>query len=179
MRQLKPLDDGLKQRVVGALVLLALAVIFLPVLFDRDPIVPVDRETQIPTAPEMVHVEIEEPDVPDDIDSAPEPETMYVPEEADVVGEVPEPAVLNVDGTPNAWVLQVASFRQRDLADALSQKLNDKEYPSYVREVAHPNGSLARVYVGPKLDKQALLAVKTEVERDFGVETLVLPFAPE
>lgn len=176
---MKPLDDGLKQRVVGALVLLALAVIFLPVLFDRDPMVPVDRETQIPVAPEVVHVEIDAPQQLDDISAAPEPDLMYVPEEADAVGEVPDPPGLKVDGTPNAWVLQVASFRQRELADALSQKLNEKDYPSYVREVPHPNGLLIRVYVGPKLDKQALLSVKTQVEKDFGVATLVLPFKPE
>ena len=33
------LDKGLKQRVVGALVLLALAVIFLPMLFSREDVV--------------------------------------------------------------------------------------------------------------------------------------------
>jgi DedD protein len=176
---LKPLDDGLKQRVVGALVLLALAVIFLPVLFDRDPMVPVDRQSQIPAAPDIVHVEIDAPEPPENIPSAPEPDLMYVPEEADAVGEVPEPAGLQPDGTPHSWVLQVASFRQRELADALSQKLNDKDFPSYVREVPHPSGPLIRVYVGPKLDKQALLTVKAQVEKDFGVQTLVLPFKPE
>ena len=30
------LDKGLKQRIVGALVLVALAVIFLPMLFSRE-----------------------------------------------------------------------------------------------------------------------------------------------
>lgn len=176
---LKPLDDGLKQRVVGALVLLALAVIFLPVLFDRDPMVPVDRESQIPPAPEVVHVEINEPELPEGSVSAPEPELMYVPEEADEVGEIYEPPGLGGDGTPNSWVLQVASFRQRELADALGQKLNEQDFPAYVREVSHPNGALFRVYVGPKLDKQALVTMKTEVEKNFGLETLVLPFKPE
>lgn len=176
---MKPLDDGLKQRVVGALVLLALAVIFLPVLFDRDPMVPVDRESQIPVAPQVVHVHIDAPEPLDDIASAPEPELMYVPHEVDAVDEQPESPGLRADGTPNAWVLQVASFRQRDLADALSQKLNEQDFPSYVREISAPNGKLIRVYVGPKLDKQALLKVKTEVEKGFGVETLMLPFKAE
>lgn len=176
---MKPLDDGLKQRVVGALVLLALAVIFLPALFDRDPMVPVDRESQIPIAPEVIHVEIGAPEPLEDIASAPEPDLMYVPDETDAVNGEPELPGLKSDGTPHSWVLQVASFRQRELADALSQKLNDQKFPSYVREVPNPNGKLIRVYVGPKLDKQALLAVKEEVERGFGVETLVLPFKAE
>jgi DedD protein len=177
-RRLKPLDDGLKQRVVGALVLLALAVIFLPVLFDRDPMTPVDRESQIPAAPQVIRVEIGAPIVPEDIAPAAEPELMYVPEVADA-GEAPEAPGLAADGTPKAWVLQVASFRQREFADALSRKLNDKDYPAYVREVPHPDGVVVRVFVGPKLDKQALLAVKAAVEREFGLQSLVLPFKPE
>ena len=47
------MDDGVKQRIVGAFVLLALLVIFLPVFFDRERIDPVDRESQIPLAPEL------------------------------------------------------------------------------------------------------------------------------
>jgi DedD protein len=50
------LDDRLKQRLVGALVLVVLAIIFLPVLFDREPIEPLDTQTQIPPAPKMVSV---------------------------------------------------------------------------------------------------------------------------
>lgn len=176
---MKPVDDGLKQRVVGALVLLALAVIFLPALFDRDPMAPVSRDSQIPAAPQVLRVEIGAPVVPEDSSPAPEPELMYVPEIADEVGEVPETPGMAQDGTPKAWVLQVASFRQRDLADTLSRKLNDKGYPAYVREVSHPDGVLVRVFVGPKLDKQALLTVKAAVEQELGLQSMVLPFKPE
>jgi DedD protein len=176
---LKPLDDGLKQRVVGALVLLALAVIFLPVLFDRDPMAPVSRDSLIPDAPQVVRVEIGAPLVPADFSPAPEPELMYVPEITDDAGETPEPPGMAENGTPNAWVLQVASFRQRELADTLSRKLNDKSYPAYVREVSHPDGKVVRVFVGPKLDKQALLEVKATVEKEFQLQSMLLPFKPE
>lgn len=52
-------DDGVKQRIVGSFVLLALLVIFLPVFFDRERIAPVDRETQIPLSPELATPEAE------------------------------------------------------------------------------------------------------------------------
>lgn len=55
------MDDGLKQRLIGAFVLLALAVIFIPVLFDRERMVPVDTRTQIPAAPYIEPVVIETP----------------------------------------------------------------------------------------------------------------------
>lgn len=48
------MNDGLKQRIIGAVVLLALAVIFVPVIFDKERITPVDRNTQIPIMPPMI-----------------------------------------------------------------------------------------------------------------------------
>ncbi|AYF87428.1 SPOR domain-containing protein [Pseudomonas sp. JS3066] len=61
------MDKGLKQRIVGALVLVALAVIFLPMLFSRE-----DEMRQVvveappmPKAPEMPPVELEQVQVPE------------------------------------------------------------------------------------------------------------------
>lgn len=61
------LDKGLKQRIVGALVLVAMAVIFLPMLFSRE-----DEMRQVvveappmPKAPEMPPVELEQVQVPE------------------------------------------------------------------------------------------------------------------
>lgn len=48
------MNDGLKQRIIGAVVLLALAVIFVPVIFDKERITPVDRNTQIPIMPPTI-----------------------------------------------------------------------------------------------------------------------------
>lgn len=176
---MKPLDDGLKQRVVGALVLLALAVIFIPVLFDRDPMPPVDRMSQIPTQPQIVTVEIGRPVVPEDVPAAPEPEMMYVPEETSEVNSLPEPPGLVADGTPRGWVLQVASFRQGEHAAVLRDKLNARGFTAYMREVQHKDAAVIRVYVGPKLDKQSLLADKETIEKEFALKSLVLPFTPE
>ncbi|WP_044874990.1 SPOR domain-containing protein [Pseudomonas sp. LFM046] len=61
------MDKGLKQRIVGALVLVALAVIFLPMLFSRE-----DELRQVvveappmPKAPDMPPVELEQVQVPE------------------------------------------------------------------------------------------------------------------
>jgi DedD protein len=175
----KPLDDGLKQRLVGALVLLALGVIFLPVLFDRDPMPPVDRTTQVPRAPEVITVAINPPAKPEMVEAVPEPATMYVPEEADQVTTTPEPPGFAADGTPKAWVLQIASFREKDSAENLRAKLSQQNYEAYTRVVSYKNGTVHRVYVGPKLDKESLLRQKDTIERDLDLQTLVLPFTPE
>lgn len=73
------LDKGLKQRVVGALVLLALAVIFLPMLFSReDEVRQVVVEAPVmPKPPAMPTVEVQPTEVPEpqaeDADNAVQP----------------------------------------------------------------------------------------------------------
>lgn len=61
------LDKGLKQRIVGALVLVALAVIFLPMLFSREDELRhvVVEAPPMPKAPEMPPVELEQVQVPE------------------------------------------------------------------------------------------------------------------
>lgn len=77
------MNDGLKQRLVGAVVLLALAVIFLPVFFQDRPVRQVDTETRIPPRPQVEPEEFSAPERPSDIDPAPEPEDMFVSDAGD------------------------------------------------------------------------------------------------
>ena len=56
------MSSPIKQRLVGACILLALAIIFIPVLFDRETIEPLDTQTQIPLAPVIEDINIPEPE---------------------------------------------------------------------------------------------------------------------
>ena len=88
------LDKVFKQRMVGALVLVALAVIFLPMLFSRQ-----DEQRQIqvdaPTAPEMP------------VMAPVQVEPVVVPE-PQVIAEEPAPAVQEVVAAPVAAPAAVA-----------------------------------------------------------------------
>jgi len=78
------LDKGLLQRMVGALVLIAIAVIFVPMLFNRqDDLrhVTVDAPS-IPAAPVVAEIEMEPVDVP---------EPQSVPEGFEIIEEGAEP----------------------------------------------------------------------------------------
>nr|WP_272889422.1 SPOR domain-containing protein [Stutzerimonas stutzeri] len=75
-------DRGLVQRIVGALVLVALAVIFVPMLFNRDDAdqqVAVDAP-QMPEAPAVPAIETRPVDVPD-------PQVEPFPEEFEIIDE--------------------------------------------------------------------------------------------
>lgn len=79
------LDNTFKQRMVGALVLIALAVIFLPMLFSRQDEM---REVRVeapaaPQAPVQPQVQVQPVQVPDQQPVAEEP----VPEDADMAQE--------------------------------------------------------------------------------------------
>lgn len=102
------LDKGLKQRIVGALVLVALAVIFLPMLFSREDELQrvVVEAPPMPKAPDMPPVELEQVQVPEPqaLPQEPVPPLEPAPE---ALASSPEPAPVP-EATPAAPVQPVA-----------------------------------------------------------------------
>lgn len=95
--------DGLKQRIIGALVLVSLAVIFVPMLFDEPHSERTSRSINIPEEPPFPEVDAPEPPAADapayrlEESGEPEPDTQRqvqrVDEPAEPVSEAqPEPA---------------------------------------------------------------------------------------
>ena len=172
------MDDGLKQRIIGALVLLALAVIFIPVLFDRERIAPVDKKTQIPVAPYIENTPVVATKEPLNEEPVEPPESIFVPDEKQEVALTPEPISLTDEGTVNSWVLQVASFLHSKNAADFRATLEESGYDSYIRAVNTSKGKRYRVYVGPKLDKNEMITIKSEIEKKFTTQTRLLKFKP-
>ncbi len=186
-------DDGLKQRLVGAFVLLALGVLFIPILFDRDGCLSVDRQTQIPPAPQVSPlVKIPDPVRPEGIDPAKAPEQMYQlveskavkPSASDAPVEKNKQPVKSVSegltskGIPKAWTVQLVSYTSVGKADALRDKLIKDGYKAYTRTLKTSKGTVTRVYVGPKIEKAKAFAVKRQLDKSLKVESLVLRFEP-
>lgn len=172
------MDDGLKQRLIGAFVLLALGVIFIPVFFDRERIEPVDKRTQIPPIPHIEPIEIESAVAPE-IDSVAEaPREMYIPDDKVEETLEPEPMTVNNDGVPNSWVLQIGSFRFEKHAEKFRDTLISEGYASYTRTVETGKGKMTRVFVGPKLDKTILIQQKKAIEKKHNVSAMLLKFKP-
>lgn len=179
------MHDGLKQRLIGAIVLLALAVIFVPVIFDRGQVKPVDRTSRIPDAPVITPVTVPEPEVTIAIDPAPPVDDIFQPEEVvqePVQAPATEPVVeqpgLDAQGLPNAWTLQVASYRSAERAAEMEKLLREQGYSAYTRVIRSDQGEMTRLFVGPKLDKSTLLKEQKEIEEQFKVSTMVLQFKP-
>lgn len=172
------MDDGIKQRIIGAIVLLAIAVIFVPVLFDKERIEPVDRKTQIPPAPYIEPVVIDVPIAPEPLGEVQDPVEMFVPDESTIQDLEPAQPGLDEKGIPKSWVLQLASFRSNDHATKFRDKLIEDGFSAFVREIETEYGAMTRVYVGPKLDKKRLLKEKAEIEKTHKLTALVLKYEP-
>ncbi|WP_312255770.1 SPOR domain-containing protein [Stutzerimonas nitrititolerans] len=194
------MDRGLIQRMVGALVLIALAVIFVPMLFNREDDarrVEVDAPA-MPQTPAMPDVEVQPVEVP-------EPAAEPFPEEFEIIEEGPEteaqvpaepitapPAVaeptpaptveqpkpeqrLDAANLPVSWSVQLASLSNRESAEALTAKLRSQGYNAYVRTFEGMN----RVFVGPLVERAEANRLRDVLERQQKLKGFVLRFKPE
>lgn len=194
------LDKGLKQRMVGALVLIALAVIFVPMLFTREDDlrhVVVDAPA-MPNSPSVAQIEIEPVEVPEHksipegfeivendasaqsaaVPSAPtespavaEPEQMKAPAQTT---PVPQPRV-DADNLPVSWSIQLASLSSRASAEKLQKTLREQGYNAYIRAADGMN----RVFVGPLIERDEANRLRDQLQRQQKLNGFVVRFKPE
>ncbi|VXB98711.1 Cell division protein [Pseudomonas sp. 8AS] len=189
------LDKGLKQRIVGALVLVALAVIFLPMLFSREDElrqVVVDAPA-LPQAPAIPEVALDPVEVPQPIaeEQVPPVEPLDVPEVAEAPTEAApaavapvepsqpvapaEPARLDASSLPVSWSVQLASLSSRSGAEELQKKLRSQGYNAYVRTFEGMN----RVFVGPLVERAEADRLRDQLNRQQKLNGFVVRFQPE
>lgn len=150
------MDERLKQRLVGAAVLVLAAVIFVPMLLDRGDDEPPRLERAVAPAPADTSARVVplEADATSAAPSAPtgapaqpvaEEQTPAELEPAPVVSS--SPAATRADTTQ--FAVQLGSFSKADNAEGLRDRLIAKGYAAYVESA----GSITRVYVGPQPDR--------------------------
>ncbi len=165
------MDDGLKQRVIGAVVLVALGVIFIPMLFDESPTLPSDIEVDIPPKPAKPEVSF----------TRPEPPASAIPQatKEKVVEEVIQPdQILDKAGLPVAWSIQVGTFSERERARALRNTLFEAGFKAYVKSDPDNQSALLKVLVGPESDRDTLEALKATLAQQMGLNGFAVRYSP-
>ena len=178
-----------KQRIIGAIVLVALAVIFIPILLPghRD-LGFSETESHIPPKPAELEnlkvLELEKPlpapapreivRTPIDERSPPAPKT-----ESETPAVEPKPAAADkkvstppasqepksdTPTTAKAWVVQVGSFSKRDNALRLRDQLRSKGYKTFVEQISTADKTFYRVRVGPVVTRDNALALQKELQ---------------
>lgn len=155
---------GLKHRIIGAIILLSLAVIFLPILLDGG---------ERPQLPQTTRPIPEAPSKPDVRVKAPQPESR-----PDIVDQAPErnqwQSGLTERHNLAAWTLQAASFKEEANAEKLRDRIRNAGIRAYVRH----REPYYVVYAGPFADPDRARNTQKELESRFRLKSLMMDFDP-
>ena len=80
------------------------------------------------------------------------------------------------DASPRAWVVQAGSFRDRENALAVLDRLRRAGHASFVTDVDRAGETWHRVQAGPMADKAHAEALRDEVASLLGREAIVVPY---
>ena len=175
------LEERLKQRLIGAAVLVALVVIFVPMLIDE----PVDSKLvadhDIPEKPKALLKPM-----PEILPAAPKTETDKAdaaPDKAPVASKPPPPKPLsarepdkNERKSPSAWMIQVASLSVRENAKKLVADLKKSDMPAQYDQVQIDGKTLYRVRVGPEVDFKTAERMAGQIKDKFKLKPRVMRY---
>lgn len=191
-------NSAFKHRLTGAIVMVILAVIFVPMLLDGESptiisetnippkpdefsskIIPLDEITQ-PALPETSPSASPTAAQPAETEPAAAPSTEPAPAPSSAPALAPAPAALNkpqsTAGKPGAWVVQLGSFSSEQNAVALRDQLRAKGYKASVEKTKSGAASLYRVSVGPELERARAEALRDALEKDMKLKGMVLHY---
>jgi DedD protein len=181
------MDQQLKQRLVGAAVLVALGVIFIPMLLQESTHEPraIDGSV-VPPKPEgefssrIIPIEPEPPAEPGE---EPQPPLALAPGDAAALAADPDaetPPVADGDGEQRvgvtAWVVQLGSFASEANAQALEQRLRSAGYSAFVERLAGGEGQIYRVRVGPELLRSEADSLRSRLEQEIKIKGIVMRY---
>ena len=198
------MDQMLKQRLIGAIVIIALAVIFIPMILEGpdDELSP--RTQDMPPPPTIDYqTEVELP-VPEEstepaesfadttteqeVSAIPEPpmsqsEAVTIEDEAPVRQAEPEvakptspaiPSRAAASITQGGWILQVGSFSQQANALSLRDRLEKSGYQASVKDAKAAGRTVHRVLVGPVSDRPAAEKLRNKLASEQKLAAMVL-----
>ena len=171
-----------RQAIVFTVVLLALGLIFLPMIYDGPDITQPQLPSRIPPPP-VVPV-LSEPvqsrpvilantpaiDVPQEIRNV---ENARTGQEGDGWREIP---ILDDRGLPRGWSLRLGVFADAEEARQLLSELLQAGYRAYIREQQTGPGPLSAVLVGPWLGRDTARDYQARLAQQFGITGVILPF---
>ncbi|GIX21371.1 MAG: hypothetical protein KatS3mg121_0154 [Gammaproteobacteria bacterium] len=195
---------ALKQRLVGAVILVALGVIFIPMLFERDPVgrqtvsleIPpppgeegfLDPAAEVFPPPEFEPPAAVEPVIeaehraegvphrdPDTLEDRPQPVPPPAPvERSPAAAPAAVEAPAAAPDPGQAWWVQVGSFSRAANAAALRDRLRKAGIEAQVFASRGATGPVYRVRVGPLADRDAAEARAAAVRAAGDFPTLIL-----
>ncbi len=158
------MDQELKQRIVGAVVITSLAVIFVPMLFDD----PIDQsgeiigQLSIPKLPAKTNqIFAVLPKSFTDVINLPKPKNIKRLESKNKVNKLQH------------WFIQVGIFANKDNAIVLKHKIKAQGFPVNIKAIKTDKGAMYRVRVGPELDKKRAEGIKIKIDKLNNIKSIL------
>ncbi len=175
------MGEGLKQRLIGAVVLLALLIILAPALFTGG-----ETHHLVSSSSSSERPQLEAPPVPAFVEQlGVTPDVVeVVSSSAEVVLEpegdgAEKPTGVDDKGHLKAWSLQLATFADKTNARNLEKQLKGKGYSAYQKKISTEKGKvLYRVYIGPEVRTDELQQLKVTIKKEMGLEGILVRFVP-
>ena len=191
---------------MGTLVLVALGIVFWPLIVTapdvRDPIVLapmpeaplIDRTPISPPKSYQADVEAQLPNtptVPEAVQSAADDST-FIDDSTTIQFDVPpadDPAtvassmakphdstLIDDQGLPQFWVLQVATLASEARATEVIANLKSQGYKAFYRPFMRGDDTLFRVQIGPNAERERLQRLRPQIDKALGVESEILRY---
>lgn len=175
-----------KHRIIGAVIVVSLAVIFVPMILDRREapaeLTSVDK-VSAPAAEageRKVVVTPVRPELPratpraEKSSTAPSPSASPAPPAA--VARAPVKPAEPKSTVKNGWVVQVGTFTNSTNATRLEEQLKKHGHTVRVERVALDRGNAVRLRVGPFRDKPLAVKAQGQIQKQVGVQGVVLAY---
>lgn len=187
------MQQKVKYRLVGLAVILVSAAMVFPIFFDGAGYKERHLMSEIPEAPErpeIVRIEPKSVPLPDTSVPAEPMAPVVLPKPSEKVKKIidkvvvanqvtidihKDQPVLDQQGVPVAWTLQLASFKDEANAKSLRKQLISEGHKVFSRK----QGDLVKVYVGPEFQKTRLEALKLKLKTDFGLNGIIVRFTTQ
>lgn len=187
-------DRTLKERVIGATVLVLFMVIVVPIFLDG----PSHEEdiTSVPvTLPGQNNQERRQQTIVLERDRSEPVPVSTMPNQTDWVPEVQRkqsavlespvdrnpgeselspPAFIDTESTTGMWVVQLGSFSSKENAERLAAGLRSDGYAAFLSELQAGSGALQRVRIGPQKNRESANAIAKQLAKG-GHEVTVVP----
>ncbi len=195
------MERKLKERLVGAAVLVAVAVIFIPIIFTDSPETEVISGSNIPEKPEtnfnsriIPVIESDDkssltPIESENIESGKSQKNDGLIIKQKVVAEKVISAKENkaekklsteVEGNTtvglSAWIVQIGSFTEEDNAQSLNKKLRTAGYPSFVEPLKRDGKISYRVRVGPEIKRSEADMLLKKLKEKMQLDGIVVSY---
>ena len=174
------MNEQTRHRITGSLFLLALAIIFLPMLFDGDGVASVQLEPietdYVPPAVQRFDEQVPDSDFAERVAEL----RAEVDEQGfhrDTGARLGEPVLSVPNDATEAWAIQLASFADQDNAREFRDRLRADGYEAFVASYKPAAGqAMNRVAVGPLLNSSRARLLLEELADRYDTQGRIMAF---